>query len=1125
MLMKPFLLVQSAVFVVLVGCTSIPTPVDSNDKVLGRLEVVFSSESAAPKAVFSSAKLGTAALTVQPEASFTFVPPTSVLTRDASGIRTLSATFGITQTSGSTLQNIMLVAYNQADNNVGGTAVKNIFTFGGSASSSNAQSIKPAHGTNGSLAVDPFRADMGILLPLEANNLTVAARNAGVIGASDTALEYGFIARRSATSHLRSIASGSTGQVTLAVQLPTAQDNAPTTAPYRFALTFIVTTDDTDIVTQSLEEQNNDALVSARIAAIGKSTTVRLLRGSSFTGRPQQRLCGTRLATGNAAFLTAPSLGFLGARLNPDSTLTADFDAPLDSSSLGNGLVIQGLRSGKRLAGLSLVGNSVQFTPTSPTQEFSHGEEVLLSVTNQLRSVEGGQLCGQPAQSKLFRMDSSRKDQVLSYRRPIKIAMNAGTLGGQRISALADLNNDGKADLVTISMLESKVFTRLGTGLDNTYFGALTTTNLIERPKDLDIADMNSDSLLDLVIHNLGSPSSFSILLGNGLGGFSSLTTFPLTGTGNEDVLALGDVTGDGKPDLVTLENTSIRLELVVVTRANSTIAGAFIPTFGAIGRQIITINSTTNTSPPSPHRLVIDDLDLNGVADTIIAIQKTFEGNNDFTLLYKSMNGGAFQSLDALQSQSCTIATANLDNDPQKEIGFACNGQNSAIRFPNNSLTLLQKSNLLILENSVFADLNGDGKKEWITVGINNTSTLAQSSLEVRYSAEGGLFGFSTMIPGFLTPQGDNGNQNLFGVAAADLNGDGKLEIVAGDDDAGAQVWRHEKIGSFRKISVSALNPRDIMAADLTNDGKTDIAVANVQTSGIYLHRGTDNGFATQESIAVQSSQVTLASGDANNDGRVDAFVAAGFGLGIQLSSRTGGFTAGTGTAESFTIQGLAVTDFNNDGNLDAIVSGFGTAPLRILLGDGTGAFTTGTTQASTDVSQLMVADINADGNMDVLALQSTQIAVFLGSGDGNLTPATPITTTARAFALTDINADNTPDIIYATGTNLEYRLNSARVFGSPQVINSPFQPVTSNSLAIGDFNGDGFNDLLATNGNNVMLYGGLSTGGFAVFATASEAGLSPSKLQAADINQDGLLDAFVTNITENSITLLLRF
>jgi hypothetical protein len=179
-------------------------------------------------------------------------------------------------------------------------------------------------------------------------------------------------------------------------------------------------------------------------------------------------------------------------------------------------------------------------------------------------------------------------------------------------------------------------------------------------------------------------------------------------------------------------------------------------------------------------------------------------------------------------------------------------------------------------------------------------------------------------------------------------------------------------------------------------------------------------------------------------------------------------------------------------------------------------------------------IADVNGDGNGDVVVTDddSADVTILLGNGDGTVNPATvgyavggyPV---APAF-VGDLNGDGLVDIVVADNNQgLVYMagfgdgtFQSARTFYESIPNNS--SDGAGNSIASGDFNGDGFTDVVVSNCCN-------STLGVTVFLSNPDGSLQPGVnygsgggmeyVTVADFNGDGKLDFAVSDSTNNTV------
>ncbi len=257
--------------VLLASCNLAPTPVLNTTNILGTLELPFGGNDQPrfkPRA----------SLTPMPDSSISAIS-TGFVTRDVGSVRTLTATFTIFN-HGFSFSNLSLIAYAKTGN-ASKSALKNINAFNGAPSSTNVYSVVPAHGTDGNVDVAEFKSDLQIYTPDEANNFTNVARSTGIMNSGEEALEYGFVARQNASSHLRSIANFTTAQVSISMKIPVSAD---VTSGTRFVMTFIVANDNVPHVVQSNDEPINGTAAAARASAVGAGTEIRAFYAARTAG-------------------------------------------------------------------------------------------------------------------------------------------------------------------------------------------------------------------------------------------------------------------------------------------------------------------------------------------------------------------------------------------------------------------------------------------------------------------------------------------------------------------------------------------------------------------------------------------------------------------------------------------------------------------------------------------------------------------------------------------------------------------------------------------------------------------------------------------------------------------------
>ena len=333
----------------------------------------------------------------------------------------------------------------------------------------------------------------------------------------------------------------------------------------------------------------------------------------------------------------------------------------------------------------------------------------------------------------------------------------------------------------------------------------------------------------------------------------------------------------------------------------------------------------------------------------------------------------------------------------------------------------------------------------------------------------------------------GDDGiSDDSSSVAVGDFNGDGKQDLAVAHMFSGnVGVLLGDGQGAFQSAATYAVGsfPGCVAVGDFNGDDKQDLVTANRSSNNVSVLLGDGHGaFQSAVTSAAEPLPSFLAVGDFNGDGKRDLVVTSDSLGYVTLMLGRGDGTFQRGNASGPDIRSVALGDFNGDGKQD-LATASDAGLVTVQLGNGNGSFQMPSFYpVAGHAVSVAVGDFNGDGKQDLATANydidgvvfSNDVNVLLGNGNGAFQTAVNYsllggTGPAFSMAVGDFfNSDGSQDLamLDRNGEVVVLRGDGHGAFAEVGEFFVGGGGIVGGPLAVGDFNGDGKQDLAVVSG-----------------------------------------------------------
>lgn len=257
-------------------------------------------------------------------------------------------------------------------------------------------------------------------------------------------------------------------------------------------------------------------------------------------------------------------------------------------------------------------------------------------------------------------------------------------------------------------------------------------------------------------------------------------------------------------------------------------------------------------------------------------------------------------------------VQVIDLNDDTTLDLLVTLKGNNpSVVWYDNKGHVEFQGTNIGTGTDGVAyaGDIDGDGAPDVVTALNQGGNIVLQ-----RWMNDGGGSFTSTTL---------DANSGVTALTVGDIDGNGFQDIVTGGS-GGLQRWKTDNGADWTRIDIDDGNQNrtHIVTADVNKDGKTDIVTADAEANVAAFYRNVDNATWQRVDMGGGPDAKTVAVKDLDEDGDEDIIVASQDENAVYWYDNNGStqFTKTTIASNLQSVYGVAVADIDSDGDFDFV-------------------------------------------------------------------------------------------------------------------------------------------------------------------------------------------------------------